>query len=86
MSTLETLDLSDLDRVVGGQSTTTTAEGTVQTPAGSASVRAGHRVEEPNAYLRCLGLVGGQRSLFDTPRSLEGRQTRLCPQSLMNQR
>ncbi len=60
MTTFESIDLSDLDRVTGGQTRSTEAEGTISTPGGSATVRAGQQTNEPNSYLRCLDLVGRQ--------------------------
>jgi len=85
MNSLETIDLSDLDRVSGGQSRTTSAEGSFKTPAGQATVRAGQTTTEPNAYLRCLDLVGRQGGMMESPNNVERRQQALCPLSLSQQ-
>lgn len=78
MDQFATIDLADLERVSGGQGTTTTAEGTVNTPAGSATVRAGQQTNEPVAYNRCLELVGRQAGIMESPNNVERRQERLC--------
>jgi hypothetical protein len=82
MLALTTIDLGDLDRVSGGQQRSTNGEATVNTPAGSATVRGGQTVSEPNAYLRCLDLVGRQGGAMEAPNNIERRQQALCPLSL----
>ncbi|HKE14466.1 MAG TPA: hypothetical protein VKB80_06365 [Kofleriaceae bacterium] len=82
MLALTTIDLGDLDRVSGGQSRSTNGEATVSTPGGSATVRAGQTTTEPNAYLRCLDLVGRQAGVMESPNNVERRQQALCPLSL----
>ena len=78
MLALTTIDPGDLDRVSGGQERTTTAEGTINTPGGSATVKGGQTVKEPNAYLRCLDLVGRQGGYIESPDNIERRQKELC--------
>jgi hypothetical protein len=78
MDHFPTIDLADLECVSGGQGTSTNAEGTVQTPAGSATIRAGQQTNEPNAYNRCLELVGRQAGMLESPNNVERRQERLC--------
>ena len=78
MSNLCVLELSELDAVIGGQTTSTSAEGSLQTPAGQASLKAGKSVTEPNAYLRCLNIVGGQAGMMESPNSMGARQKELC--------
>ncbi len=84
MFTFESIDESDLDRISGGQQRSTSAEGTISTPGGSATVRAGQSTQEPNAYLRCLDLVGRQGGMMESPNNVERRQQALCP-PLLNQ-
>ena len=78
MSKLETIDLDALDGVSGGQESSVNLEGGVQTPGGSANVRVGQTVNEPNDYLRCLRLVGSQGGLMESPNNIERRQQALC--------
>lgn len=72
------LDLSELDAVIGGQTTSTSAEGSFSTPAGQASLKAGSSSNEPNAYLRCLNIVGGQGGMMESPNNVAARQKELC--------
>jgi hypothetical protein len=85
MTTFESIDLSDLDRVSGGQTRSTEAEGTVNTPGGSATIRAGQSTTEPNSYLRCLDLVGRQGGMMESPNNVERRQQALCGPLLQQQ-
>jgi hypothetical protein len=78
MFMFESIDLGDLERVSGGQGYSTTAEGTLKTPAGQATLKAGHQTQEPNAYLRCLDLVGRQGGMMESPNNVERRQKELC--------
>jgi len=84
MYIFESIDENDLDRVSGGQTRSTSAEGTISTPGGSATVRAGQSTSEPNAYLRCLDLVGRQGGMMEAPNNVERRQQALCG-PLLNQ-
>ena len=83
MFTFESIDLSELYCVTGGQLWFTSAEGTISTPGGWA-VRAGQLTTEPNSYLRCLGLVGRQGGMMEAPNNVERRQQALCG-PLLNQ-
>ena len=85
MTTFESIDLSDLDRVSGGQTRSTEAEGTVTTPGGSATIRAGQSTTEPSSYLRCLDLVGRQGGMMESPNNVERRQQALCGPLLQQQ-
>lgn len=79
----ESIDLLALDTVCGGAddqpgTRTTETGGGVTTPYGSANAKTSQTTSEPNAYLRCLDLVGRQSGVMESPNNVERRQQALC--------
>lgn len=78
MSNLCVLEANELDAVIGGQTSSTSAEGSLKIPAGEVSVKGGSSSSEPNDYLRCLKIVGGQAGVMESPNNVAARQKELC--------
>ncbi|MBK9030262.1 MAG: hypothetical protein IPL61_02795 [Myxococcales bacterium] len=80
MSTFTSIDPDDLTSVNGGVS----GEGSLTVPGGSGTVKvdtatpANPQASDPNAYIRCLDLVGKQGGMFEAPNAMAARQQQLC--------
>jgi hypothetical protein len=77
----ESIDLSMLATITGGEAPgtrTTTTGGEVDTPAGGGRIETTTTTTEPNAYLRCLDLVGRQAGYIESADNVARRQERLC--------
>lgn len=80
MSTFETIGSDALSTIAGGVS----GEASVTVPKGGATVKfdtataPNPQASDPNAYLRCLDLVGKQGGVFEAPNAMAARQEKLC--------
>lgn len=78
MPQLDHIEVGDLDAISGGQEQSVNAEGTLKTPAGEATIKAGATNKEPSRYLRCLDLVYKNAGLLESPNRIEARQKDQC--------
>ena len=80
MSNFATIDPAALTTIQGG----VTAEGGLQLPGGSGTVKVdtatppNPQASDPNAYIRCLDLVGKQAGMIESPANVAKRQQELC--------
>ncbi len=80
MSNFTAIDPAQLTTVNGGVS----GEATIKTPVGSGSLKldtatpANPQAKDPNAYLRCLDLVGKQAGVMESADNVAKRQQQLC--------
>ncbi|MBK9030263.1 MAG: hypothetical protein IPL61_02800 [Myxococcales bacterium] len=80
MSNFDTIDHAALTSITGG----VTAEGSLTIPAGSGTLKvdtatpANPQASDPNAYIRCLDLVGKQAGMMESPANVANRQQALC--------
>lgn len=80
MANFSSVELDQLTAVCGGAS----IEGGIETRAGSGTLKVdtatppNPQASDPNAYLRCLDLVGKQSGFMESADNVARRQEKLC--------